>query len=105
MKFLVDAHIGKLISAFLQQQGHDVLRATSFSPGTSDMQLLRLAAAEERVIVTSDKDFGELVYRLDEPAFGVLLLRIDVPTEADRLRVIETSGPALKCHYLAISSR
>jgi predicted nuclease of predicted toxin-antitoxin system len=66
MKLLVDAHIGRLIIAFLEGLGHDVLRASSFPPKTSDLAILRAAAAQGRIVMSSDKDFGELVFRPGE---------------------------------------
>ncbi len=87
MKILVDAHIGRLIIDFLEYAGHDVLRATSFPPKTSDDDILRAAFAQGRIVITSDKDFGELIFRRLEPSVGVVLLRIDVAHEDERMRV------------------
>ena len=44
MKLLVDAHIGRLIIGFLERLGHDVMRASSFPPKTTDEVILRTAA-------------------------------------------------------------
>ena len=89
MNILVDAHIGRLIVGFLESLGNHVLRASSFPPRTSDVEILDVAHRENRIVMTSDKDFGELVFRGQKPAAGVILLRIDVETEAERLAVIE----------------
>lgn len=89
MKLLADAHIGKLIVNFFEKLGHDVMQAASFPPKTADEEILRIAVEQRRVVVTSDKDFGELVYRLGKPAAGIILLRINVQTEQERLQVIE----------------
>ncbi len=96
MKFLADAHIGWLIVRFLESTGHDVLRAATFPPSTSDADILRRATTERRVILTSDRDFGELVFRLGLPAQGVILLRIDVPSETERLNVITRFWPDIE---------
>ena len=40
--------------------------------------MLSKAFAEDRILLTEDKDFGELVYRLQKPAYGIVLLRFDV---------------------------
>jgi predicted nuclease of predicted toxin-antitoxin system len=74
MKILVDAHIGRLIVKFLEQMGHDVLRAATFPPKTPDLEILRIAIADNRVVMTSDKDFGELVFRLMQPVPGSFFL-------------------------------
>ncbi len=44
------------------QQGHDVLAASKIDPSATDEALLKLATDENRVIITEDKDFGELVF-------------------------------------------
>ena len=53
----------------LADLGHDVLSARVVAPRASDEALLALALAEERVLITEDKDFGELVFvhRLPHP--------------------------------------
>ena len=49
--------------------------------GATDDELLTFAFSERRTLLTEDKDFGELIYRLRRPARGIVLLRFDV---ADR---------------------
>jgi predicted nuclease of predicted toxin-antitoxin system len=109
VKFLVDAHIGNLIIEFREQANHDVFRASRFPPKTSDALILQTAAAEGRVVMTSDKDFGELVFRLQQPAYGVILLRIDVPHEADRLAVLQhfwaAIEPAVPGQFVVVTSK
>ena len=46
----------------LLELGHDVLSATEVDPSATDGALLALAMEQERVIITEDKDFGELVF-------------------------------------------
>jgi len=50
--------------------------------GATDDAILERAFTEHRVLLTEDKDFGELVFRLGRPARGIVLLRFDV-TERD----------------------
>jgi predicted nuclease of predicted toxin-antitoxin system len=45
--------------------------------GASDTEVLRRARSEDRIVLTEDKDFGELVYRLRRPVPGIILLRFD----------------------------
>jgi predicted nuclease of predicted toxin-antitoxin system len=63
MRFLADENIPNVIIRWLQAEGHDVLMATALAAGASDRHWLDLAEAEKRIIITSDKDFGELVFR------------------------------------------
>lgn len=52
--------------------GHDVSAASEIAPGASDEDLLALAYNEQRVLVTHDKDFGELVYRRGLPHLCII---------------------------------
>ncbi len=55
--------------AALTERGHDVLSAVEVAPRASDDELLAMALAQQRVLITEDKDFGELVFvrRLPHP--------------------------------------
>lgn len=70
MKFLLDVcAASRSLQAALIELGHDVLSAVEVAPRASDDELLAMALAEERVLLTEDKDFGELVFvrRLPHP--------------------------------------
>ncbi|MEM1011574.1 MAG: DUF5615 family PIN-like protein [Planctomycetota bacterium] len=84
--------------AMLQEQGHDVLWAVHLEPAMPDDELLRLAFAEERLILTQDKGFGELVFRLELPAFGVILLRLSAPDEGTRVTRVRDVLPTISHH-------
>lgn len=63
MRFLLDVCVSsRSMNAFLVGQGHDVLSAVDIDPKASDERLLALALEDQRVLVTADKDFGELVF-------------------------------------------
>lgn len=63
MKFLLDACVSShSLEAFLTAQGHNVLSALAIDPTATDERLLDLALQDDRVLVTEDKDFGELVF-------------------------------------------
>ncbi len=84
--FPADAVIG------LRNQGHDVAWVREDSPGISDMEVLARAQREDRVIVTFDKDFGELAFRSGLPASaGIVLFRISVPSSAHVARAATTA--------------
>ena len=65
--------------AWLRSIGNDVLFAAEIAPGTADIRWMEFAEQERRVILTSDKDFGELVFRGGITSHGVVLLRLDDP--------------------------
>ena len=60
----------------LYREGHDVTYILEMRPGASDAEVLQQARKEDRILLTEDKDFGELVYRLRRPAPGLILLRL-----------------------------
>jgi predicted nuclease of predicted toxin-antitoxin system len=63
MKFLLDVCVSsRSLQDLLIGRGHDVLSAVAVDPRASDERLLALALQDERVLVTEDKDFGELVF-------------------------------------------
>ena len=58
-------------------------------PTMPDIDIIRLAAKEERIIITMDKDFGELVYHSSMQHAGILLLRLDDATGIEKAVVIK----------------
>lgn len=96
MKLLADAHISLAICDFLKSLQHDCVHAEQVSPGMTDAAILRLATQESRVVLTADKDFGELIYRQRTPAVGVVLLRFRVAAESDRTELFKSHWPAIE---------
>lgn len=90
MRFQADAHVSRQMVAMLRGHGHDCLDHASIPIAKPDVDVLRDAAADGRIVITSDKDFGELVFshRIETP--GVVLLRVDLPAEADRILFVES---------------
>ncbi|HVA49510.1 MAG TPA: DUF5615 family PIN-like protein [Pirellulales bacterium] len=63
MKFLLDVCVSsRSLQAFLIAQGHDVLSAVAIDPKASDERLMALALQDQRILLTEDKDFGELIF-------------------------------------------
>lgn len=89
MRFLADENFpGAAVSA-LQQQRHDVVWIRTDAPGSSDQEILARAQAEERIILTFDKDFGELAFRLGLPAAsGIILFRIPLLTPSSVISIV-----------------
>ena len=85
MKFLADECCETSVVDALRTDGHDVLYAMESMRGATDEDLLTRAFAEERIMLTEAKDFGELVYRLRRSAWGIVLLRFDVSDRAFKI--------------------
>lgn len=60
----------------LRAAGHDVLYVAEAAAGLSDSDVIALASREMRLLLTEDKDFGDLVFRRDRAIPGVVLLRV-----------------------------
>jgi predicted nuclease of predicted toxin-antitoxin system len=76
VRFLIDENVPRPIFEWLQSQQHDVLLAGEVAAGESDTHWLELAENDQRLILTSDKDFGELIFRDQLNSHGVILLRL-----------------------------
>ncbi|MEZ4775677.1 MAG: DUF5615 family PIN-like protein [Bacteroidia bacterium] len=76
MKFLADENTDGIMVALLRQKGFTVLDIKELSPGIDDIEVLKMANQENAILITEDKDFGELVYRLKMVNHGVMLIRL-----------------------------
>lgn len=74
--FLADENVDRVTVERLRADGHDVLWVSEMEPGIDDARVLGIANAEKRVLITGDKDFGELVFRQGLVSSGVVLLRL-----------------------------
>jgi predicted nuclease of predicted toxin-antitoxin system len=63
MKLFADEYMARAIVIRLRDLGHDVLYASEDRPGALDPDWLIRAESESRVVLTADKDFGELIFR------------------------------------------
>ena len=80
MRFLPDENFPRIAIAALETAGHDVALVRTIVLGSTDPQVLAIAIRERRILLTFDKDFGELAARSPLPAgCGVVLLRLPVP--------------------------
>lgn len=89
LKFMVDASTGIASARYLQAQGYDVIFVGEWNPKAADIDIVRFALTEQRIIITNDKDFGEQVFRDQQQHGGVLLLRLADDRTITKLRVIQ----------------
>jgi len=76
LNLLADEGIDRQIVEALREQGYTVGYVAEMDPGISDDAVLELANREGVVLLTADKDFGELVFRLRRLSSGVILVRL-----------------------------
>jgi predicted nuclease of predicted toxin-antitoxin system len=81
MRFLANENFPLPSVHRLRQAGHDVSAISEDSPGVKDGIVLARASQEQRIVLTFDRDYGELIYRLGLPApAGVIYYRFDPRT-------------------------
>lgn len=92
MRFLLDESAEARIALFLAAHGHDATRIGRDYPASlPDDVVLDLAYREQRILITNDKDFGELVVREHQPHAGVILFRFPLDSTAQqKIRALET---------------
>jgi predicted nuclease of predicted toxin-antitoxin system len=73
---------------WLRDQGHEVFSVFGEAKGVSDDELLTLAVAESRILITNDKDFGEMIFRERREHRGIIFLRLDDERSANKIEVL-----------------
>jgi predicted nuclease of predicted toxin-antitoxin system len=77
MKFLLDQSTDARLLSYLTKLGHDATQIHQTYPESiPDEEVLSLALHEKRVLITDDRDFGELIFRQQLPHAGVIFLRL-----------------------------
>lgn len=74
--FLADENLDAIIIEAMRLARFEVHAIAEISPGAKDDEVLHLAVEHDALLVTEDKDFGELVYRIGRASSGVLLVRL-----------------------------
>ena len=87
MRFLIDVNAGGVVTQWLRSAGHDVVEVAARDGRMPDAAILRWAVDEERIIVTTDRDFEAMIYRRGAEHRGVVRLQ-NLP-RSRRLHLIE----------------
>jgi len=91
MRFLANENIPLDAVSALREKGNDVLWVRTDAPGMCDEDILSRAVTEERILITFDKDFGELAFRSRLPAkCGIILFRIFAQSSVSVAKIITT---------------
>lgn len=77
MRFLADENVSRLVVEQLRAAGFDVMSIGATRSGASDNDVLETADSEGRILITEDRDFGELVVRQRLGVRGMILLELD----------------------------
>ncbi|MBI3582737.1 MAG: DUF5615 family PIN-like protein [Nitrospinae bacterium] len=76
LKFLADVNVEKPIIDYLRKQGYDVKWIPDYNCEILYEDLLEIANIEKRILITNDKDFGELIFLQKRLSNGIILIRV-----------------------------
>jgi predicted nuclease of predicted toxin-antitoxin system len=77
VNLVADESVDKQIVDQLRSLGHKVLYVAELDPGIDDEAVLSRSHEATALLLTSDKDFGELVFRQGRQHSGILLIRLE----------------------------
>jgi predicted nuclease of predicted toxin-antitoxin system len=92
---IADENVQRTVVEGLRQTGHDVRHIQQMTPGVPDEAVLDMANRESAVLLTYDRDFGELVFRQKRVAKGVILVR---PVGIPPARIADLAAAAISTH-------
>lgn len=109
MRFLADENAADQIAVRLRADGHDVESVAQVASGVDDQTVLAMAAQSGAIVVTDDKDFGDLVMVQGLPTAGVILLRLEGMPPSDRAErvsgVVQAHGAQLAGAFTVVTKR
>ncbi len=106
MKFIADVNVEKSIVDELRNMSYDVMWIVELDPYLEDTEILKIAHRENRILVTNDKDFGEIVFRQKLLSSGILLLRVKgqrVKEKINLLHKILLHPDKLKGYFVVVT--
>ena len=75
MRFVADESCDFAVVRALREAGHDLVAVAELDSGAEDAAVIAHAVGERRVLLTEDKDFGQLVFASGVPSSGVVFIR------------------------------
>jgi predicted nuclease of predicted toxin-antitoxin system len=109
MRFLLDESADYPLAPFLQSLGHNTTSIVrDYSRSLKDTEVLEIAKAEDRILITNDKDFGELVFRRRLSHAGIILFRLtdeDLAIKKEWLTYLLNQHPHQLKQFIVISDR
>ncbi len=99
MKLLADESLDKPIVDRLRAAGYDITYVAELDPGISDTEVLENANADGRILLTADKDFGELVFRQRAVTTGVVLVRLSGISPSRKAEIVVEAFTRYSLHF------
>ena len=106
MRFLADESCDFTVVRMLRAAGHDVIAVSEVTPRADDSDVIKLAVREKRILLTEDKDFGQLVFAHGQKSPGVIFLRFPVAARKkiaeEVVRFVTERGEKLAACFVTI---
>ena len=88
MKFLIDEDLSYKLTSFLTKFGHTSIHIREIKLSLKDTEILKIAVEKGFIVLTFDKDFGELIFKEGKVHTGVIFLRLEDQTNKNVIRVL-----------------
>jgi predicted nuclease of predicted toxin-antitoxin system len=107
MRFLADESCDFAVVRALRKAGHDVKAVAEMSPGISDEDVAMHSADEMRILLTEDKDFGQMIYTKSQVSAGVIFLRFPANARLSMsdmiVQLVEDYGEKLHRRFVVVN--
>jgi predicted nuclease of predicted toxin-antitoxin system len=105
-QFLADESCDFAVVRTLRAAGHDVLAISERARGAADQVVIAMAVAEQRILITEDTDFGQLVYAHAHASSGVVLIRFPACARRELatqvLQLVDQAGDRLTGAFVVV---
>lgn len=88
MRFLVDECTGSKVAEWLRSESREVFSVFDEARGMTDDEVLTMAFSENWILITNDKDFGEMVFRERRNHHGVVFMRLEDERAANKIEIL-----------------
>lgn len=88
MRFLIDENIAKKVVDFLKTKKYQVKYITDIQVGLDDFEILDLANLRNSILITFDRDFGELVFKYNYSHKGVIYLKLENQSSINTIKAL-----------------
>lgn len=109
MKFLVDENVGFSVIDYLRRQRFDVKSVSELFPSRDDIYILETAFKEERILVTNDKDFGYLIFKIKLPPPAIILFRFKDESPDEKIfaiqNVLNLPPEKIRNHFIVVGEK
>jgi len=91
VNFVADESVDQQIVSHLREEGHAVWYIVETGPGASDADVLELARGKGTILLTADKDFGEMVFRQRQVTEGVIFIRLAGQSQKRKAEIVASA--------------